>query len=75
MVFESADWEHPGAKEMDSPFYSFQSGKLTYECTYDNASNRTITTGESAATDEMCMASGYYFPSNTPKFCFNNIVF
>jgi len=74
MVFESDDWEHPGAKEMDSPFYSFGTGKLTYECTYDNASNRTITTGESAATDEMCMATGYFFPATKPVFCYNSFI-
>ena len=79
VVFQSDDWEHPGAAEFTSPtFYTFASGKLTYSCTYDNTGDnktRTVTTGNSAATDEMCMASGYYFPSNTPKFCFNNIVF
>jgi len=73
-VFESTDWEHPGAKEMASPFYTFGSGKLTYECTYDNATNRTIQDGESAATDEMCMATGYFFPATKPVFCYNNFV-
>ena len=79
IVFQSDDWEHPGVGLFTAPtFYTFASGKLTYACTYDNTGDnktRTITTGNSAATDEMCMASGYYFPSNTPKFCFNNIVF
>jgi hypothetical protein len=75
VVFAADDWEHPGAKKwMDSPFYTFSSGQLTYECTYDNPTNRTITTGDSAATDEMCMASGYIFPATKATICYNNFI-
>jgi hypothetical protein len=64
MVFESTDWEHPGDRNWAaSPFFSFSSGKLTYQCDYINATGTTdpIVTGPSAATNEMCMAVGYYF--------------
>jgi hypothetical protein len=75
VVFASDNWEHPGAKFwMTSPFYTFTSGKLTYECTYDNPTNRTITDGDSAQTDEMCMATGYYFPATKATICYNNFV-
>lgn len=75
-VFESSDWEHPGATRWDAaPFFSFDSGKLTYECEYRNTTNRTIEDGDSAQTDEMCMASGYFFPATRPVFCYNNITF
>jgi len=75
-VFSSTDWEHPGAQMFMTPteFYSFASGMLTYECTYDNTgSNKamTIQTGDSANLDEMCMASGYFFPATASRFCFN----
>jgi hypothetical protein len=75
-MFESFDWEHPGAKTFMTPdkFFTFSSGKLTYECTYNNPTNRTITTGDSADTDEMCMASGYFFPATKPVFCYNNFI-
>lgn len=72
-IFESTDWEHPGATRWDGPFYQFNTGKLTYECSYYNETTRTIRTGESAQTDEMCMASGYFFPATRPVFCYNNI--
>ncbi len=72
VVLDSDDWEHPDVVEMDNPFYEFASGKLTYECTYNNASNRTIMDGESAVTDEMCMATGYFFPSTSAKFCYDS---
>ena len=73
MVFQSTDWEHPGAQVWDSsPFYAFSGGKLTWECTYDNTGDNkanTVVAGPSAQTNEMCMAVGYYFPATGPKVC------
>jgi len=76
MVFESDDWEHPGAVNwMAAPFYTFTSPKITFSCTYDNNNpndpnyTKTIVTGQSAATNEMCMATGYIFPAATYKGC------
>ena len=77
VAFSSMDWEHPGAMMFASaPFYSFSSGQFTYRCTYDNTGDnaaRTVTDGNSAATDEMCMGTGYYFPATKPLFCLNNL--
>ncbi len=72
-VFQSTDWEHPGAQVWNSsPFYSFSGGTLTWECTYNNTgsnSTTTVTAGPSAQTNEMCMAVGYFFPATGPQFC------
>lgn len=74
MVFDSEDWEHPGMKRFDAPtFFEFASREVTWECTYTNLGDnkdRTIRAGQSARTDEMCMATGYYFPATGPKGCF-----
>ena len=71
-IFESTDWEHPGAKSwMATPFYSFSGTSLTWTCTSDNTGDnaaRTVVAGSSAQTNEMCMATGYFFPSTGPKF-------
>jgi hypothetical protein len=75
MMFESSDWEHPGVSRWEAPFRTFGTGKLTYECEYNNTTNLTITDGESAQTDEMCMASGYFFPATRPVFCYNSTTF
>lgn len=74
MVFESENWEHPGAALWNSdPFYGFASGQLTYHCEYDNTGNSApVEEGASAATNEMCMAVGYFFPATGPKFCINS---
>lgn len=74
MVFESADWEHPGAAMFTEPstFFSFSTNKITYECDYTNPTNNTIVQGQSAQTNEMCMATGYYFPATRPLVCLDN---
>jgi hypothetical protein len=79
MVFESTNWEHPGAETWDSdPFFSFASNSLTYRCEYNNTSNQTLREGDSAATDEMCMAVGYYFIDGATtarsRFCINSFL-
>ena len=77
IAFTSTDWEHPGAMMFTaSPFYTFSTGKLTYECTYDNTGDNagnTIVSGPSAQINEMCMATGYYFPATKPLLCLNNL--
>jgi hypothetical protein len=74
-IFSTTDWEHPGAKNwMTTPFYTFTSPTLTWECTYNNTGSNaamTVVAGPSAATNEMCMAVGYFFPATGPFFGLN----
>lgn len=73
MLFQSTDWEHPGRALWDStPFYTSQSGKISWTCTYNNTGtnkDNTVVQGQSAATNEMCMAVGYYFPATGTQIC------
>lgn len=73
LLVESENWEHPEVAEwVDSP-YSF-SGPLRYRCEYFNDSEQIVREGDSAETDEMCMAVGYFYPSSGPIACLNNTV-
>ena len=78
MAMMSTDWAHPiPATWMTSPFFTFSTGKVTSRCTYNNTGDnagRTITAGDSAATDEMCMASGYYFPATKSVICLGGLI-
>lgn len=72
VVFESGDFENPGAAVWDGdPFYEFDSGKLTTRCTYTNTTNRTVTSGDSFLFDEQCTAIAYFFPAERPLLCIN----
>jgi len=74
MKFMSTDWEHPGAAAWNPGFNSFATGKLTYSCTYFNETNSNIQDGDSADTNEMCMAVGYFFPATKPTICYDSFV-
>ena len=76
-LFDTTSWEHPGSAAWNAPaFYNFTSGKLTYQSEYLNPNTYEIKTGDSAATDEMCMAIGYYFPApgGQGHFCLNDFM-
>ncbi len=79
MLFMSTNWENPGAMTwLAAPFYTFASGAMTYECTYNNTGAnmaRAIHSGSSLETDEVCMGIGYFFPSTGPKFCLDSTPF
>lgn len=71
-LLTSTDWEHPTTQQWTGPdFYTFTS-QITWDCTYDNVgdnANSTIVDGQSARTNEMCVASGYYFPAAGARGC------
>jgi hypothetical protein len=79
VLFTSTNWENPGAMTwLAAPFYTFASGAMTYECTYNNTGanmGSVIHSGASFQTDEVCMGIGYFFPSTGPKFCLDSTPF
>jgi hypothetical protein len=64
-VGSGLDWEHPGVGLWVTPnFLTVSSGdSFTYHCSYSNTGSTAVTVGETAASNEMCMAVGYYFPA------------
>lgn len=69
-VVHTTDWEHPDVALWGAPdFLTVKSGDtFTYSCSYSNSGTSPVTVGETAASNEMCMAIGYYFPAGT-AFC------
>ncbi len=74
ILFESSSFAHPGTVLFNQPpFLSLN--QLTYQCDYVNPTGRTITAGSNVATDELCMAITYFFPSTGARICVNNALF
>jgi hypothetical protein len=61
------DWEHPGVSQWQAPDFLTigQGDSFTYGCSYVNTAMTAVTVGETAASNEMCMAVGYYFPAGS----------
>jgi len=66
-ILKTTDWESPDVGLWYAPnFLEIQQGdSFTYSCSYSNTSSTAVTVGETAASNEMCMAIGYYFPQAT----------
>jgi len=63
VVFDNVNWQTPRPASWNTtPFFSFASQKISYQCEYTNPNSYSISTGDRAATDEMCVTVGYYFP-------------
>jgi hypothetical protein len=64
-LVHTTDWEHPDVALWSAPgFLTVKSGdSFSYSCAYENKTSSVITVGETAATNEMCMAIGYYYPA------------
>lgn len=71
-VFESTDPMDPGVRRITAaPFLTFASGQISYRCDYANPGLTTVLSGDSVQFDETCIAFGFYFPSTTPRLCYN----
>jgi hypothetical protein len=66
-IVHTVDWEHPDVGLWHAPdFLTVQQGDtFTYSCSYQNDGSSAVTVGETAASNEMCMAIGYYFPAGS----------
>jgi hypothetical protein len=75
LLVRTTSWEHPAVANWVSAPITIASGKLDYECSYMNPTDAPITVGESALTNEMCMAVGYIFPAATATLCLDDAAF
>ncbi|HEX3771444.1 MAG TPA: hypothetical protein VHV30_11285 [Polyangiaceae bacterium] len=64
-VVHTTDWESPDVGLFYAPTFltTKQGDTFTYSCAYTNTTSTPVLVGETAATNEMCMAIGYYFPA------------
>ncbi|MGH7270956.1 MAG: hypothetical protein ACREJ3_11050 [Polyangiaceae bacterium] len=70
-LVKTTDWEHPDVALWGAPdFLTVKAGdSFTYSCSYSNISSSAVTVGDTAASNEMCMAIGYYFPAGGASCC------
>ncbi|MFO0617620.1 MAG: hypothetical protein U0414_33810 [Polyangiaceae bacterium] len=63
MFFDTTDWDEPTPKIFD-PVRELKAGEpIHFECTFKNDTPNTLTFGESAATDEMCILTASFYPA------------
>jgi hypothetical protein len=64
-IVKTTDWENPGTHTWGpTDFLTTKAGDtFPFACTYKNPNAFAVTFGETAASNEMCMAIGYFFPA------------
>jgi hypothetical protein len=63
VLYEGTQWSEPPPKKFDPPLLLRAGTTITWACTYENTTGRTLGFGESAATNEMCIFPGEFFNS------------
>lgn len=62
-IYQGTSWEEPEVKAYDPPLELPSGTQITYTCNYQNSSSKTLTFGDSALVNEMCILSGTFFPT------------
>jgi len=63
LLYATNDWEHPEPWNFAPPRRILAGSTIEIRCDYQNTSDATLTFGESAATNEMCIFAGGYYPA------------
>jgi hypothetical protein len=61
--YETDSWDHPAPAIFDPPRKLNGGDLLKFTCTFVNNSPNTLTFGESAETNEMCILVASFFPA------------
>jgi len=61
-LYQTTLWNDPPGVDWTPPKVIHAGASITTTCTYVNNTGSTLTFGESAATNEMCILSGQYYP-------------
>ncbi|HEX3596190.1 MAG TPA: hypothetical protein VHU80_13865 [Polyangiaceae bacterium] len=73
MLYDGTEWQEPKPKSFDPPL-SLKSGtKITWACTYNNDTGQTLSFGESAATNEMCIFPGEFYNATGQQISYQAI--
>ena len=62
-IYSSDSWNEPAPQTYDPPIALPSGSSITWKCDYENPTSATLTFGESASTNEMCIFVGLYYPA------------
>lgn len=67
MLYETDQWAEPKPRVFTPVLAIPAKTDVTWGCTYDNQTNQTLTFGEFAATNVMCIFTAHYYPVADPN--------
>jgi Copper type II ascorbate-dependent monooxygenase, C-terminal domain len=63
MLYQTDNWSDPPLDALDPAIDLSAGDQIQWSCTYNNDTGGVLTFGESAATNEMCIFTGQYYPA------------
>jgi hypothetical protein len=60
-LYEGTEWAEPPPKTFAPPLLLKSGTTITWSCTYENETNQTLSFGESASKNEMCIFPGEFY--------------
>jgi hypothetical protein len=65
VIYDGTVWDEPQPTLYNPPLLVQGNSTITWSCDYDNQTGMTLTFGESAATNEMCILFTIFYPTAT----------
>ena len=62
-IWSSDTWDEPPTTDFDPGFAMSKGDQMKFKCTYQNDTGMTLSVGESASTNELCLFFGVYYPA------------
>jgi hypothetical protein len=63
VIYQGTNWNEPSPTQFNPNMSISQGTIITWACTYNNTTGMTLTFGESAKTNEMCILAGVAYPA------------
>jgi hypothetical protein len=63
VIYQGTNWNEPVPGQFNPNLSITQGTVITWACTYNNTTGTTLTFGESANTNEMCILAGVAYPA------------
>jgi hypothetical protein len=72
-LYDGTEWAEPTPKSFNPPLHLASGTRITWACTYNNTTGKTLTFGESAGTNEMCIFPGEFYNSTGQQISYQAI--
>jgi hypothetical protein len=70
-IYHTNNWDEPNGSLFPAPGYSVKFGDpISWTCAYDNTTTSTLTFGNSASKNEMCILAGIFYPADSGQTLF-----
>lgn len=72
-LYDGTEWQEPMPRVYNPPLHLTAGTRITWACTYNNQTGQTLTFGESASKNEMCIYEGEFFNATGTQISYQSV--